>query len=50
MRHAFLLLMTFAALGVCGCAGFVEKLFGGKLAAELHDAQGYARIADAAKS
>ena len=30
------------------CAGFVEKLFGGKLAAELHDAQGYARIADAA--
>lgn len=30
------------------CAGFIEKLFGGKLAAQLHDTQGYARIADAA--
>ncbi len=30
------------------CAGFIEKLFGGKLAAQLHDAQGYTRIADAA--
>jgi methionyl-tRNA synthetase len=30
------------------CAGFVEKLFGGRLAAGLHDAQGYGRIAAAA--
>ncbi len=30
------------------CAGFIEKLFGGKLAASVHDQAGYARIADAA--
>ncbi len=30
------------------CAGFVEKLFGGKLADRLHDAIDYQRIADAA--
>jgi len=30
------------------CAGFIEKLFDGKLAADVHDATGYARIAEAA--
>jgi len=30
------------------CAGFIEKLFDGKLAADVHDAAGYARIAEAA--
>ncbi len=30
------------------CAGFIDKLFGGRLAAQLHDTAGYGRIADAA--
>ena len=30
------------------CAGFIEKLFGGRLAAQIHDTAGYVRIAEAA--